>query len=67
MHDFAFNHTCLGKPVEIRGVSYKDNSQHRELYNRRNSLQHLIPPILGAFTYNEKNILLIELEQGISQ
>ena len=34
---------------------------HRALYNR------VIPPILGAFYNNKKNILFIDIEQVISQ
>ena len=40
---------------------------HRALYNRRNFLLCVIPPILGAFYNNEKKYFVIDIEQAISQ
>ena len=43
------------------------NIDSRALHNWRNFLHYLIPPILGAFDNNEKNILFKDIKQTIAQ
>ena len=58
---------CFALRLLVNNVLVIEILTHRALYNRRNFLHYIIPPILGAFYNKEKNILFIDIEQTISQ